>query len=91
MPRVSKCDLILATRPVGETYEINGSNHKVQFTKVSLNEYHDLNKNKTYTTAGEILRQHCLEHLGTTHGASTRPKYIKITSGLDRGKKLSDI
>ena len=91
MVRLSKSDIILRTRPVGETYEVNCSNNKLQFVQRSKDQYDDLNKPKIYTSAGEILRQHKLEHSGSLKGSSNRPSFIKITSGLDRGKKLSEV
>lgn len=90
---VSKSDNILRTRPIGETYEIYNKkhNHKLQFVKRSEDQYDDLNKPKAYISAGEILRQHKLEHSGTVRGSSNHPSFIIITSGPNRGKKLSEL
>ena len=90
---VSKSDIIFRTQPIGETYEIYNKkhNHKLQFVKRSEDQYEDLNKPKTYTSAGEILRQHKLEHSGTVRGSRNHPSFITITSGPNRGKKLSEL
>ena len=90
---VSESDIILRTRPIGETYEVYNKkhNHKLQFVKRSEDQYDDLNKPKAYTSAGQILEQHKLEHSGTVNGSSSRPSFFKITSGPDRGKKLSEL
>jgi hypothetical protein len=87
----SKSDNILRGRPNGETYEVNGSNHKLQFVKIREDIYEDLNKEKIYTSAHSILKQHKLEHSGSESGVSSNPHFISVTSGLLKGKKLSDI
>jgi hypothetical protein len=88
---VSQSDTILRVRPVGETYEVICSNHKLQFVQSSRGQFEDLNKTKTYKTVGEILKQHKLENSGVARGYSNRPLFIIITSGPDRGKKLSEL
>jgi len=88
---LAKADIILRTRPDGETYEVYTSKHKLQFVKRSRDQYEDLNKPKKYTLAGEILKQHKLEHSGSEKGSSNRPEFITITSGPDRGKRLSEL
>ena len=91
--KVSKSDNILRTRPIGETYEIYNKkhNHKLQFVKRSEDQYDDLNKPKTYKSTGEMLRQHKLEHSGTARGSRNHPSFFTITSGPNRGKKLSEL
>lgn len=87
---VAKTDIILRGRPVGGTYKVEGSGYTLRFVHQDYDKYQNLDTGELYTCARDILLAHQNLHKGTGE-IRNHPSYFTVTSGLDYGKKLSDL
>jgi len=87
---VAKTDIILRGRQVGGTYNVQGSGCTLHFIHLAYDKYQNLDTGDTYTCARDILLAHQKLHQGTGE-IRNHPSYFTITSGLEYGKKLSDL
>ena len=92
MPRISgnsKPDIALRERGLYKTYVIEGSGKQLRFMCLDINKYQNLDTGEIYTCARDILLAHAKLHQGPGIGYGLN--YFTITSGPDRGKKLSEV
>ena len=87
---VAKTDIILRGRQVGGTYNVQGSGCTLHFVHLDYDKYQNLDTGKHYTCARDILLAHQKLHQGTGE-IRNHPSYFTVTSGLEYGKKLSDL
>jgi len=87
---IAKADIILRRRTAGGTYEVRGSGYTIRFIHLEYDKYQNLDTGEIYTCARSILLAHQKLHQGTGQ-IQNHPSYFTVTSGMDYGKKLSDL
>ena len=88
--RMAKADIILTGRTRGGTYDVRGSGCTLRFIHLDTDKYQNLDTGEIYRCARDILLAHQKLHQGTGQ-IQNHPSYFTVTSGMDYGKKLSDL
>ena len=86
----SRADYILGAQPLGGTYCKKGSGKTLHFIHLGINKYQNLDTGEIYQYAHDILVAHRKLHGGIGQPGN-RPSEFTVTSGLDCGKKLSEL